>query len=180
MRPEDASGVTLVPVGPEHAEAAQRLIVSDRAIVANTRMPDPYPAGGAARWVAVARPQHDAGEAFTFSVLDAAGAFVGAVGLFPSEDRYEAEVGYWIGAPFWGRGYATAAVRQTLAFAFEEVGVARVFAVPLEPNAASRRVLSKAGLRLVRFLPNDDPAKWGDARMAEYEMTRIEWARVSG
>lgn len=59
----------------------------------------------------------------------------------------EAEIGYWIGTDYWGRGVATEAVREVLRFAREELGVVRFRARHLIENPASGRVLSKLGFR---------------------------------
>lgn len=73
--------------------------------------------------------------------------FVGCCSLIPQNDVYRinAEIGYWIGEPYWGRGYATDAVRQCLKFAFEELNLLRVYANICEYNIGSMKVLEKAG-----------------------------------
>src|SRR5262249_55015448 len=57
------------------------------------------------------------------------------------------EIGYWLGRGLWGRGLATAAVRGLTAHAFRAYGLTRVYALPFADNAASLRVLEKAGYR---------------------------------
>ena len=59
--------------------------------------------------------------------------------------RRSAEIGYWLGEPFWGRGIATLAVRAVTAHAFDTHDLTRVFACVFEWNPASARVLEKAG-----------------------------------
>lgn len=73
--------------------------------------------------------------------------FVGCCSLIPQNDVYRinAEIGYWIGEPYWGRGYATDAVRQCLKFAFEELNLLRVYANIYEYNTGSMKVLEKVG-----------------------------------
>lgn len=73
--------------------------------------------------------------------------FVGCCSLIPQNDVYRinAEIGYWIGEPYWGRGYATDAVRQCLKFAFEELNLLRVYANICEYNIGSMKVLEKVG-----------------------------------
>ena len=75
------------------------------------------------------------------------GAAVGGIGLVFQHDvdRVSAEIGYWLGRPFWGRGLTTAALRTVTAYAFEQFDLARIFAVPFESNRGSIRVLEKAG-----------------------------------
>src|SRR3989475_8620999 len=72
---------------------------------------------------------------------------VGGIALRLGEDieRYSAEIGYWIGRAYWGRGIMTAAVGAVTAYAFASLGLLRVFALPFSDNAASVRVLEKAG-----------------------------------
>ena len=103
-------------------------------------------------------------------MVDSEGETVGACGLIVS-DR-EAELGYWIGAPFRGAGHAAAAARAAVRFAFGEAGLDRVVALPLAENSASRRVLENAGLRLVGLQPAE--ARWAGQTQALYEVTRDE------
>jgi RimJ/RimL family protein N-acetyltransferase len=78
------------------------------------------------------------------------GLAVGVVGLEPMTDvnRLTAEIGYWIGAAFWGRGVATEAVALATDWSFRTHGLLRLFAQPFAGNFASRRVLEKAGYQL--------------------------------
>jgi len=74
----------------------------------------------------------------------------GGVGLQPMTDvnRRSAEIGYWLGAAYWGRGIATEAVALVTDWAFGAHGLLRIFAQPFAANLASRRVLEKAGYQL--------------------------------
>jgi RimJ/RimL family protein N-acetyltransferase len=82
-----------------------------------------------------------------------------------------AELGYWIGPPDRGRGYATAAARQLVSHGFGRMGLARVFARCQIANRASARVLVKLGFRLADLEPWQDPA----SPVRRYELTREEW-----
>jgi RimJ/RimL family protein N-acetyltransferase len=75
------------------------------------------------------------------------GEAVGGIGYQPQTDveRVSAEIGYWLGEPFWGRGIATEALVAVTRQAIEAHGLTRLFAVPFAWNAASCRVLEKAG-----------------------------------
>ena len=75
---------------------------------------------------------------------------VGSIGLFLGSDVYRrsAELGYWLGEPFWGRGIMTAAVETMCREGFAAWGIVRIHAEPFARNAASRRVLEKAGFAL--------------------------------
>ena len=72
---------------------------------------------------------------------------VGSIGFVPRLDveRVSAEIGYWIGEPFWGRGMATEALIAVTDYAITTHALTRVYALPFAWNAASCRVLEKAG-----------------------------------
>ncbi|RYE89479.1 MAG: N-acetyltransferase [Cytophagaceae bacterium] len=78
------------------------------------------------------------------------GEAVGSIGIHPQDDIYRrnAELGYWLAEPFWGRGIISAAIRQVIDFAFQTPGIDRVFARPFGTNDASQRVLAKNGFLL--------------------------------
>lgn len=78
------------------------------------------------------------------------GRAVGGIGFVLQQDveRVSAEVGYWLGEPFWGRGIATEALVAITRYAIAHHGLSRVFAVPFASNLASCRVLEKAGYTL--------------------------------
>ncbi|MCD7899355.1 MAG: GNAT family N-acetyltransferase [Bacteroides sp.] len=75
--------------------------------------------------------------------------FVGCCSLIPQHDIYRinAEIGYWIGEPYWGKGYATEAVKLLVEFAFEELNLLRVYAYIFEYNISSMKVLEKRALK---------------------------------
>jgi RimJ/RimL family protein N-acetyltransferase len=75
------------------------------------------------------------------------GRAVGGIGLQLGEDveRVSAEIGYWLGEAFWGRGIAAAALEAVTAPAFAAFDLSRIFALPFATNAQSIRVLEKAG-----------------------------------
>jgi len=75
------------------------------------------------------------------------GALVGTVSLRCNAIHLRAELGYWIGVPFWGNGYATEAVGSVIDWGFETLGLERIYGQHLAGNEASGRVMQKAGLR---------------------------------
>jgi len=117
-------------------------LANDRRVSENTlRVPHPYTAGDAEQFVAAVNRQN--GEATFMIVLD--GAPIGACGIEAREGG--AEVGYWIGRPYWGRGYATEAVRAVIDHAFGDLGNDALQAGARVSNPASRRVLEKCGFQ---------------------------------
>ena len=81
---------------------------------------------------------------FAIAVGGEASGGIGFV-LHPDVERVSAEIGYWLGEAFWGRGIVTEALRAVTAYAMATHGLTRVYAVPYARNAASCRVLEKAG-----------------------------------
>lgn len=118
---------------------------NDREIWLNLRdlFPHPYTVTNAEWFI-----EHVEGEDPPLGFgIDVNGAIVGNISLKPGTDveRVSAEIGYWIGRDFWGRGIATDAVIGMTRYAFERLKFRRVFAVPFARNPASCRVLEKAG-----------------------------------
>lgn len=74
----------------------------------------------------------------------------GGIGLHPQQDinAKNAELGYWLGEPFWGKGIITAAVKQMVEYGFSTLDITRIFARPFGTNKASQKVLEKAGFKL--------------------------------
>lgn len=105
--------------------------------------PHPYTVADAERYVASVAGQ----EPVTRFAIDVGGEAVGSVSLKPGTDveRRSAEIGYWLGEAYWGRGIASAAVAAVTAYAHRELDLLRVFAVPFVRNPASVRVLERAG-----------------------------------
>ena len=92
---------------------------------------------------------HAGEEAYAFAI-DAGGEAVGSIQLTRQGNihRRTAELGYYVVRRLWGSGVCTEAVRQICRFAFENTDLLRVYAEPFADNAASCRVLEKAGFRL--------------------------------
>lgn len=78
------------------------------------------------------------------------GELAGVIGLIRQKDIYRltAELGYWIGEPYWGLGIATRAVKMIVDYGFRELGLIRIYAGVFDFNKASQRVLKKAGFKL--------------------------------
>ncbi len=123
------------------AKAVARL-VNDRRIAENTvRIPHPYAVDDAEEFIAACNARD--GEA-TFVVMHA-GQPIGMCAVEPCAT--DAEIGYWLGVPYWGKGYATEAVRAVIDHAFEALGHPELQAGARVSNPASRRVLEKCGFQ---------------------------------
>ena len=107
------------------------------------RFPHPYTRRDGQRFIR----NMCASEPETAFAIATAGEAVGGIGfvLLQDVERVSAEIGYWLGEPFWGRGLATEAVVAVTRHAIAAHGLTRLFAVPFAYNKASCRVLEKAG-----------------------------------
>ncbi len=110
------------------------------------RFPHPYTRRHGQKFIRTARAMRPE----TFFAIVVNGEAAGAIGfvLQADVDRVSAEMGYWLGAAYWGRGIVTEAVRALTRYAIDHHGLTRVFAMPFAFNTASVRVLEKAGYAL--------------------------------
>jgi [ribosomal protein S5]-alanine N-acetyltransferase len=110
------------------------------------RFPHPYTLADAESWVTRA----SAAWPETQFAIEVDGEAAGGVGVFLQEDveRFSAEIGYWLGESYWGRGIATVVVRRFTDYAFEAYDLCRIYANVFAWNPASGRVLEKAGYQL--------------------------------
>ncbi|MBT8209515.1 MAG: GNAT family N-acetyltransferase [Eudoraea sp.] len=85
--------------------------------------------------------------AYTFAIINQEDNLCGVISLVPQEDVYRrsAEIGYWIGEPFWRKGLATQAISLMTRYGFEELQLERIFAAVFDFNLASMRALEKNG-----------------------------------
>ncbi len=149
-------------------------LANDRRIAENTaRIPHPYGLADAKQFITWAA-END--EEVVFAVtLD--GTVIGACGV-GTIDGVTPEVGYWLGVRYWGKGYATEALRAVIDFAFEEFDYEALHAAARVTNPASRRVLEKcgfqwtgAGLGRVRALASSVPVD-------RFRLDRRLWASL--
>lgn len=171
MRPlAETCGIYLL--GPQHLPRLQEY-ARDPAIAATTRVPHPFPADGAAAFLAQVEIERAARTGQVFAIEDR-GAFVGVVGLHGVRGG-GGEIGYWIGRPHWGCGYATFGVTWLLPYCFQNCGLDRVGAHALETNVASLRVLEKLGF--VRGEPGPHgQAKWpASVLQVPFTLTAPQW-----
>jgi [ribosomal protein S5]-alanine N-acetyltransferase len=110
------------------------------------RMPYPYTISDARNWISYC--QYLTPVTNFAIVVD--GKAVGAVGFEAKEDIYirNAEVGYWLGEPYWGHGISTRALTWITDYIFTNFDIHRIYACVFINNLASRRVLEKAGFNL--------------------------------
>ena len=139
--------MTLRPLTQGDAPVVQQL-ASEKDVASTTRLiPHPYPPGMAATWIAALPELYQRAEMIVWGVAMDEGPLLGTVRLtlYPVDNH--AEMGYWIGKPFWNNGYCTEAARAVVSYGFDVLGLERIYANYLARNPASGRVLHKLGMQ---------------------------------
>ena len=126
-------------------EAIGRHAGDPRVALKTTRMPHPYRVSDASGWLDEVEQSDEA--AFAIELKSQPGPMIGVIALRPREDLVSAGIGYWLGVPYWRRGYMTEALRGVLRHAFEDHGLLYVTANHMAGNPASGRVMQKAGMK---------------------------------
>ena len=157
----ESERLRLRPFTFDDAETVENL-AGDKAIAATVlNIPHPYEKGMAREWIKTHEPNflNDIGVNFAIT-LKSDGSLIGSIGLIFDKKNEMAEVGYWIGLPYWGQGYCTEAGKLVLAYAFDEQRLNRVYAQFMHDNPASGRVMAKLGMKPEGIL-RQHQNKWG-------------------
>ena len=135
--------------------------------------PHPYTRKDAEEWVAL---QSSKDPAEHFAICDAAGP-IGGIGVNTQrgDSTNSAELGYFVGKPFWGRGIATAAAKAVTAYGFDTVGFIRIFAKVKISNGASARVLEKVGYRREELVRGAKLQQGEPVGYLTYAILREDW-----
>lgn len=158
--------------------AAVTALASDRRIHEFTlTIPHPYLPENAATWISSRQREWEEGRAFVNAIVDrTTGQLVGAVGLAIEARHGYAELGYWIGVPFWGRGVATETSAAVIAFGFDRLKLNRIHAYYFPANPVSGRVLVKLGMTTEGTMKQDRIKNGVAMDSVLMAMTRDEWA----
>ncbi|MDH4136505.1 MAG: GNAT family N-acetyltransferase [Anaerolineae bacterium] len=139
-----------------------RRLAGARDIASTTlNIPHPYEDGMAEEWISTHQQKFERGELINFAiVLRNHGRLIGAIGLVINQQHESAELGYWIGKPYWGNGYCTEAAKAVLHYGFTVLGLNRIHASHFSRNLASGRVMEKIGMKY-EGCSRQHVKKWG-------------------
>jgi RimJ/RimL family protein N-acetyltransferase len=115
-------------------------------------MPHPYSQVDGREWIARVQNDHATGRPRRFAIaLKETDRLIGGVGLDGStgDDAGEPALGYWVGQPYWGKGYAREAVAAVIGYGLRTLGMATIRAYTDPRNLASQNVLLRCGLEQV-------------------------------
>jgi RimJ/RimL family protein N-acetyltransferase len=168
--------LVLRPFELRDAPDVQRLAGAHEVADTTLNIPHPYPDGGAELWIATHPAAWAARAGVTYAIVDAVSdSLHGAIGLVLAAPHQRAELGYWIGTPFWNRGYCTEAGRALVSFGFDALGLHRIEARHFTRNPASGRVMQKIGMTLEGVHRDAFYRRERFETVAMYGMLRSEW-----
>ena len=113
------------------------------------RIPHPYEEKDAREWIEQQYTWLNQNLSVTWAItIKESGDLIGAIGLMNFSEPFEhAEMGYWIGKPFWNKGFTTEAARTILNYGFESLHLNRIHAHHFSRNASSGKILLKIGMK---------------------------------
>lgn len=162
----------------DYADANEIMRLAGAYEIADTtsNIPHPYEEGMAEKWISGHQEIFDTDKGVNFAITRKAdGVLIGSMSLMGMKKGHQAELGYWIGKPYWGEGYCTEAARAVLRYAFSELALMRVFASHFARNPASGRVMQKIGMQH-EGCRRQHVMKWDKAEDLElYGILRSEW-----
>jgi [ribosomal protein S5]-alanine N-acetyltransferase len=146
--PLQTDRLTLRLHAPSDIPALMPLIGAREVAATTLRIPHPYTEADAEDFIAGTQEELLNGSGLRLGiVVRESDTLCGGVGLRIEADHHRGELGYWIGVPYWGKGYATEAARAMVEYGFETLQLHRIFASHVADNLASVRVLRKIGMR---------------------------------
>ncbi|MFS4471824.1 GNAT family N-acetyltransferase [Chryseobacterium sp. T20] len=110
-----------------------------------SNIPYPYVENDARSWLKMSKEAFDTNTGYTFAIRNKEGQIIGAIGLHDRDDD-KAELGYWIGIPYWNKGYVTEAAKAIVDFGLNEMRFNKIFATHFLHNPASGRIMEKIGM----------------------------------
>ena len=164
---------------PRLADAQAVVCLAGEKAVADmtARIPHPYHPDQAERFIFQARRSNANGEGLQLAITPKGkpNSLIGMVGIGPSPDTGKPDLGYWLGTPYWGKGYATEAVHALIDAFFAYGEEDEVTACARVINPSSRRVLEKCGFAYQGAGLSELPARCGLYPVDHFRLDRRTW-----
>jgi len=164
---------------PKRADAPQvaQFLASDAIASMTGRIPHPYPPGEADSYVLRTREGNLEGTALGLVMTPKRrpDEVIGAIGLGYGERKTALELGYWIGVPHWGQGYASEAVAAMIDAGFGLSDAEALVATIKPGNVASQKVLENNGFHATGLGERFMPARGGTFPVEGFRLDRAEW-----
>lgn len=134
------------PLGYKDEARVQELASAAEIASTTLSFPHPYPPGAARAWIEKKLDTFQKGDEMALAI-EFEGHYIGSVGFFLNRRDDAGELGYWVGKPWWGRGFASQAALAMIRFGFQELGLNRIQAQVMARNPGSAKVLEKIGMK---------------------------------
>ena len=149
-------------------------VINNKKVLDNLRdgIPFPYTEKDAAEFInSMLNAEKESSYAFAIVVNE---KVVGSIGAFRQSNIHNrtAEMGYYVGEEYWGKGVCTTAIRLICRYVFDNTDIMRIFAEPFSDNIASCRVLEKAGFQYEGTLRSNAVKNGQIKDMKMYSMIR--------
>jgi [ribosomal protein S5]-alanine N-acetyltransferase len=145
--------LNLRPFIPSDASEVKRLAGDERVAATTLNLPHPYPDGLASDWISSHQDNFATRRSLVLAICQRIeGNLIGAIGLTIKPELENAELGYWISAELWNKGYATEAAYAMSKYGFEHLHLHKIFAHYFAGNDASGRVMQKIGMKEEGYL----------------------------
>jgi RimJ/RimL family protein N-acetyltransferase len=140
--------LVLRPFTLDDAARVQTLAGAPEVYATTLNIPHPYDDGIAESWIRSHGPQFHDGRGVALAVtLATDGLLIGAITLGIQPQHRRAELGYWLGVPYWNQGYCTEAARAIVGYGFHVIGLHKISSRYMLGNGASERVMIKTGMK---------------------------------
>ncbi|MDR7856742.1 GNAT family N-acetyltransferase [Tissierella sp.] len=139
----------LRPFELSDSKIVQKLAGDSKIAETTLNIPHPYEDGMAESWINTHKDNLINETSITYAIVEnETGELIGAISLMGiNKVHKKAELGYWIGVPYWGKGYCTDASQAIVEFGFKELNLNRIYALAFESNKGSWRVMEKMGMK---------------------------------
>ncbi len=155
-------------------------LVQHQAVAATTlRIPHPCSPADLQKWFEHHQADTKAGRVTRWVMVDKSDALVGMIKLTLRPEFESAELGYWVGQPYWGRGYATEAAQGVIQYGFEKLKLNRIEAYAMVQNGASFRIFDKLGMKEEGHHRQIIKKNGVFTDAKSYSILRAEWAATS-
>jgi ribosomal-protein-alanine N-acetyltransferase len=126
-----------------------QILAGRKEVAETTNLPHPYKIEMAEGWIKTHEPTFREGRGVTFAItLKDTGELIGTISLMDiTKTSNHARIGFWIGVPYWNKGYCTEAGKAVLEYGFVERGLNRIYTGYMISNLTSGRVLEKLGMK---------------------------------
>lgn len=143
----NTENLILRPFVLEDSNIVQKLVGDAKIAKTTLNIPHPYDNIMAEEWIGSHKESFNNGENITYAIINnKTKELVGAISLMINSIHRKAELGYWIGVPYWGNGYCTEASRAIINFGFNELGLNKIYARAFISNIGSWTVMEKTGM----------------------------------